>query len=128
MKFEEVLPALKEGKKIGRKKWNKGYYYEMTYKYGNNVIVDNHGEAKEDWEDILATDWEIIKASKKIKLRDLTEEQYGKWTFKNCDHATCKDCVFNRVNCGTVSIYCWIKNKSLFSDKFLDQEIEIEVE
>ena len=56
MKFEEVLPALRAGKKIGRKKRNKGYYYEMTYKYGHNVIVDNHGEAKEDWEDILATD------------------------------------------------------------------------
>ena len=59
MKFEEALPLLKDGKKIGRKKWNKGYYYEMTYKYGHNVIVNNYGEAKEDWENLLATDWEI---------------------------------------------------------------------
>lgn len=130
MKFEEVLPALKEGKKIGRKKWNKGYYYETTYKYGNNVIVDNYGKAKEDWEDILATDWEIVEKKKKVKLRDLTWEQYIKWVDNNCLEYNnyCDTCPFQKVKCekdgGQNSL--WINNKDLYSDKFLDQEIEIE--
>lgn len=124
MLFEEVLPALREGKKIGRKKWNKGYYYEMTYKYGNNVIVDNHGEAKEDWEDLLATDWEIVKETKKVKLRDLTYEQFKKWQCKNCDSSNCfTNCPFGVSGCRS---NFRILHKDMFSDKFLDQEIEIE--
>ena len=125
MKFEEVLPALREGKKIGRKKWNKGYYYEMTYKYGNNVIVDNHGEAKEDWEDLLATDWEIVEEKKKVKLRDLTEEQYIKWQDKNCGRYYCLECPFRCVDCNKPF---WMSCKDMFSDKFLDQELELEIE
>ena len=124
MKFEEVLPALREGKKIGRKKWNKGYYYEMTYKYGHNVIVDNHGEAKEDWENLLATDWEIVKETKKVKLRDLTYEQFEKWQYKNCDGSNCfTNCPFGVSGC---SSNFRILHKDMFSDKFLDQEIEVE--
>lgn len=129
MKLEEVLPALKEGKKIGRKKRNKGYYYEMTYKYGHNVIVDNHGEAKEDWENILATDWEIIKETKKVKLRDLTEKQFKKWLNDNCcGSVVCDNCPFCKVNCNLYSKDIWVKNKEFYSDKFLNQEIEIKEE
>ena len=126
MKFEEVLPALKEGKKIGRKKWNKGYYYEMTYKYGHNVIVDNYGEAKEDWENILATDWEIVKETKKVKLKDLTEKEFLNWKNEKCE-ADCEHCIFENVECAEGRNNCWVRNKDIYSDKFLDQEIEIEV-
>lgn len=128
MKLEEVLPALKEGKKIGRKKWNKGYYYEMTYKYGHNVIVDNHGDAKEDWENILATDWEIVEEPKKVKLRDLTEKQYEIWLAKNCYYTKCVNCPFAKVYCDLTSKNNWINNKDLYSSKFLNKEIEIEEE
>ena len=62
---------------------------------------------------------------KKIKLKDLTEEQYGKWIGKNCK--ACADCPLDNVRCESYDRKCWIKHKDLFSDKFLNQEIEIEV-
>lgn len=128
MKFEEALAALKEGKKIGRKKWNKGYYYRMTYKYGHNVIVDNYDEAKEDWENLLADDWEIIKEKKKVKLRDLTKEQFIAYCAKHLQKNKCKcgNCIFKNIICVEWHDSCWINHKDLYSDKFLDQEIEVE--
>ena len=121
MKFEEVLPALREGKKIRLKEWG-----EIEYIY--NPKEDCHG-VNLSWKEFFSDDWEIVKEKKKVKLRDLTEEQFDKWILKNCQKNTkCENCVFNRVNCINTSAYCWIKNKSLFSDKFLDQEVEIEVE
>lgn len=66
---------------------------------------------------------------KKIKLRDLTEEQYRKFRRSGyCDTTRCSNCVFRNVNCPSVDNVCWIHHKDLYSDKFLDQEIEIEVE
>ena len=58
----------------------------------------------------------------KIKLRDLTIEQFEKWV-QVCND--CSTCPFRRVSCvrGKTSR---INNKDLYSDKFLDQEIEIE--
>lgn len=64
---------------------------------------------------------------KKIKLRDLTEEQYWKYNKKGC-YTTCDKCMFRLVNCTNHDENCWIHHKDLYSDKFLDQEIEIEVE
>ena len=62
----------------------------------------------------------------KIKLRDLTEEQYKKWKEQNCNkNKLCKECIFNGVHCISCDKKCWIKNKDLFNDKFLDQEVEI---
>ena len=63
----------------------------------------------------------------KIKLRDLTEEQYWKYNKKGC-YTTCDKCMFRLVNCTNHDENCWIHHKDLYSDKFLDQEIEIEVE
>lgn len=63
---------------------------------------------------------------KKIKLRDLTEEQYWKYNKKGC-YTTCDKCMFRLVNCTNRDENCWIYHKDLYSDKFLDQEIEIEV-
>lgn len=65
----------------------------------------------------------------KIKLRDLTEEQYEEWKEQNCcEKISCEECIFNFVNCICGYQKCWIKNKDLFNDKFLNQEIEIGVE
>ena len=79
----------------------------------------------------LLRDWlngsnTIIKLPKKKKLRDLTEEEYKKWVIENCDNGIlcCKDCVFRYVNCD--KHFRWIDRKDLYSDKFLDQEIEVE--
>ena len=68
----------------------------------------------------------LPKEPKKKKLRDLTQEEYGKWVIENCDNGilSCRDCVFRYVNCD--KHFRWIDHKDLYSDKFLDQEIEVE--
>lgn len=68
------------------------------------------------------------KRMKKVKLKDLTLDQYIKWQDKNCLNIKCKDCNFHKVSCDERKDDCWIKNKDLYSEKFLNQEIEIEEE
>lgn len=65
---------------------------------------------------------------KKIKLRDLTVEQYKEWYSNNqCEDKNCNECLLNPVLCHTNDKDCWVYCKDLFSNKFLDQEVEIEV-
>lgn len=65
---------------------------------------------------------------KLVKLRYLTKEQWNKYTLKICNGTWCINCRFHNVNCSMgISENSWINNKDLYSDKFLDQEIEIEV-
>ena len=71
--------------------------------------------------------WER-EEKKKIKLKDLTLEQYENWKDKNCLNMKCKDCNFYKVSCDEQRDDCWIKNKDLYNEKFLNQEIEIEEE
>ena len=67
--------------------------------------------------------YEIIQ--KKRKLRDLTEEEFKKWEEKNCFlGGDCNKCIFNNVYCSAGRK--WINHKDLYSDKFLDQEVEVE--
>lgn len=70
--------------------------------------------------------FKIIKLPKKKKLRDLTEEEWDKWREKKkC--RSCENCIFNIVVCfNSKCEYSWIHNKDFYSDKFLDQEIEVE--
>ena len=66
---------------------------------------------------------------KKIKLRDLTSEQFERWMKDNCGHAKyvdCTDCPFFFSNCIVDEKKSWVNNKDLYSDKFLDIEIEVE--
>lgn len=69
--------------------------------------------------------WER-KEKRKIKLKDLTLEQYKKWCKDNCSNTKCEECVFFNVTCGIPCNGCWVKHKDLYSEKFLNQEIEIE--
>ena len=62
----------------------------------------------------------------KIKLRDLTEKQYETWRKENCMGVNCNTCPFLRARC-ILGEFCWVKNKDIYSDKFLNQEIEIEI-
>lgn len=126
MKFEEVLPALREGKKIRLKEWKEIEYIYMP-KNETNLKAEDYHSVNLSWQDLFSGDWEIVKEKKKIKLRDLTEEQYEKWVKNNCGKTLCKDCPFFKVMC-CVKNRCWVENKDLYSDKFLDQEIEIEDE
>ena len=65
----------------------------------------------------------------KKKLRDLTPEEYTNWHMKNCSYtgSKCDFCQFKSVVCNIISKNTWVNNKDLYSDKFLNQEIEIEV-
>lgn len=62
----------------------------------------------------------------KKKLRDLTQEEYTNWYMKNCSvYVKCGDCPFNSVVCSIITKKNWVNNKDLYSDKFLNTEIEI---
>nr|DAR13641.1 MAG TPA: hypothetical protein [Caudoviricetes sp.] len=62
---------------------------------------------------------------RKIKLRDMTKEQWDKF-LDNC-YMTCDTCPFGNARCQKSECKTsWFNNKDLFSDKFLDQEVEIE--
>lgn len=135
MKFEEVLPALREGKKIRRKDIVWGNFYGVLFisETENEILSDNvdNYDYKIIKEDLLAEDWEIVK--EKVKLRDLTKEQFEKWMRKKCGtfKDRCCGCPFEKVPCYSspeFAVYCWFDNKDLYSDKFLNQEIEIEEE
>lgn len=130
MTFEEIMPALKAGKKVTS--------YCITYEYIYYSSEDGELYTDEGCKLTLPTsyvmkldDWEIVKEPKKVKLRDLTEEQYEEWVEQNCTWMCddgCRGCPFKRVRCynrknvGDV----WYLNKDLYSDKFLDKEIVIE--
>lgn len=59
----------------------------------------------------------------KIKLRDMTIEDMKVFDEKVCSETPCSECIFNRVSCGDDN--CWVRHKELYSDEFLNQEIEI---
>ena len=122
MKFEEVIPALREGKKIRRKSWGRVRSFiiikddSLVDDYRCNVVIYAY--------DLKADDWEIVKETKKVKLRDLTEKEYREYE-KGCEKRICAKCPLHDVECGLKYDNCWLKHKDLYSDKFLDQEIEI---
>lgn len=61
----------------------------------------------------------------KVKLRYVTEEQYIRWKKENCNKfETCELCPMNKASC-RLNPPLWVSNKDMYSDKFLDQEIEI---
>lgn len=67
----------------------------------------------------------------KKKLRDLTFEEYKDWKLKNCTPIkTCTKCEFGCVTCSWFpnEKTCWVNNKDSYSDKFLNQETEIEID
>lgn len=64
----------------------------------------------------------------KKKLKDISLEEFKVWSIKNCKQLSCEKCVFSKVFCDEFSSDCWINNKDIYSDKFLNQEIEIETD
>ena len=120
MKLEEVLPALRKGKKIRRTFWWEGHYFKLA----SDGIVDQEGKSfifSED--DLFCSDREVVEEK---KLRDLTVEQFKNWYKNTCYKLRCEECIFYRVPCAYDTINCWVRNKDLYSDKFLDQEVEID--
>lgn len=97
------------------------YIDEKLYVYRNNeMLCSDKGLSN-----LINGYFKIIKLPKKKKLRDLTPEEFVKWKKSHCI-TDCIGCVFNNVHCRTDSRRNWVNHKDLFSDKFLDQEIEVE--
>ena len=66
----------------------------------------------------------------KKKIRDITAEEFEIWKNYNCKKYDlhCTGCPFRASECGFVGLrFPWYENKEMFSDKFLDQEINITV-
>ena len=99
------------------------YFDENIYVYGESDGLTHMNILNK----ILNGTYKIIKLTKKKKkLRDLTVEEYEKWVDNYCadGHIACKGCIFSGTDCSIKS--GWINHKDLYSDKFLDQEIEVE--
>lgn len=61
----------------------------------------------------------------KIKLRDLTQLKFEKWKDSHCNkNKTCRRCPFRGAECLNHKDN-WINHKNIFTDEFLDQEVEI---
>ena len=99
--------------------------YYLTENLTGNVLDEKGNEFFVGWllKDTLINPERIIKLPKKKKLRDLTSREFKKWKQKNC-HLTCEDCIFDNVCCSDER--GWVAHKDLYSDKFLDQEIEVD--
>lgn len=130
MKFEEILPALRAGKKVMSYSIDCEYIYyspedgELYTDKGCKITLLTSYVMKLD-------DWEIVKEKKKVKLRDLTKEQYEEWVEQNCIWMCddgCRGCPFRKVKCDNRYMADDVRylNKNLYSDKFLNREIEIE--
>lgn len=62
------------------------------------------------------------------KLRNITDEEFHDWSHRECDLGKCINCIFYPVNCdNSESSGSWLKHKDMYSDKFLDQIIEVRV-
>lgn len=102
------------------------YYFARnldTYRIKNDGIKEFYSEL--EVLRIIKGIHTIIKFPKKKKLRDLTLEEYKKWEGTYCPKIACENCPFYTLSCNSLSDCCWVSHKDLFSDKFLDQEVEI---
>ena len=62
MKFEEVLPALKAGKKIRRKDWlSDGYIKMSSLRYFGEIVDEYYKEYGLTMADLTEDDWEILE-------------------------------------------------------------------
>lgn len=61
----------------------------------------------------------------KKKLKYLTPEEFYNWEKENCDHTECNACPFKSANCNLYDEDSWVNHKELFSNEFLNQELEI---
>lgn len=125
MKFEEILSALRAGKKVTSTLVDGANCKYMYYSPEDGKFYTDKGSQIYLFSDefMKIDDWEIVEEKKKVKLKDLTPEQFGKWRIYNCKKYDCLDCPFRCVDCNKTF---WLSCKDMYSDKFLDQEVEIE--
>lgn len=101
------------------------YFFDdnLTLKFLNDTCEEWLFASAKTFMELIKGTYTIIKLPKKKKLRDITVEEYTTWKTKNC--SKCNNCIFKNVNCNENSVGYWINNKDLYSDKFLDQEVEV---
>ena len=66
----------------------------------------------------------------KKKIRDITKEEFEIWKNYNCKtyDLHCTGCPFRASECGFIGLrFPWYESKEMFSEKFLNQEINITV-
>lgn len=108
-------------------------YYDGTFYFDQQLILHNKYDYQTGFglQSFINGNFKIIKLPKEPKtkkLRDLTGEEFEKWKDKKCRVSTpekCNGCPFENVICN-LGNGCWLNHKDLYSDKFLDQEIEVE--
>lgn len=61
----------------------------------------------------------------KKKLKYLTPEEFYNWEKENCARTECNACPFKSANCNLYDEDSWVNHKELFSNEFLNQELEI---
>jgi hypothetical protein len=66
MKFEEVLPALREGRKIRQKRWRPEEFIKYDNKRG--ILSDEEGECTDlnVGSAMTSEDWEIVEENRRI--------------------------------------------------------------
>lgn len=131
---EQAKKLLKAFDKLG-KKWNSGSsYLDLTYwnrhtyemNYGNNGTCSSKRAyyiTIYEFGDVI---FEEEKTTIKKEIRDLTLEEFNNWRDENCYKTPCEECPFVGVNCDSDGNSSWINHKELFSNTFLNQEVEIE--
>lgn len=95
------------------------YFFDerLNLRYAKNGwLSTNHLVALLNGED------SIIKHKNMKKLRDWTPEDLKAYT-RAC--SGCVGCPFRGITCNVELDECWIKHKDIFSDKFLDKEVEV---
>lgn len=74
---------------------------------------------------ILTGEYTIIKLSKMKKIKCLTKKEFSNWKDKHCKDLECKNCPFCATNCYAFLPTNWLDFKDRYSDKFLNQEVEV---
>ena len=93
MKFEAVIQALRDGKKIQREGWGESTYLKAK----DNKIEDEDGNHYDFSDEILEEDWQILKGGgKKYKVLFKQSSSSKLFDLSRDSYETLEE--FNRVN------------------------------
>ena len=130
---EQVIEYVEKRYQKEKEKWNDGLinqYFEwedvknqifqvQDNSYLYNRIIELENKLKHIRDKYGINEEEV---NMKKKIRDLSTEECR----KICEDRDCIECPFIHVLCGPESPNSWIHHQELYSDLFLDQEVEVE--
>lgn len=123
MKFEKILEMKRRGHKIRIANLEE----KLLVPFGEDaryIPLSFFGK-------IINGDRYTIAKRKKVKLKDLTKAEYRDFwqeeerTFGK-KSGSCSNCIFKNLECDPNLASCRIYHKDMFSDKFLEQELEFD--